>query len=197
MTTSYRVQLRRFAAAVLRHGLPWANSAVSIVGSVAGLSAIPLFVGVLQRSVAQGIALAGALLIGLTLIGSFRAWAEADERARSYESDTELKRGIAESIRFGRELRGRLRGAVDDDSVFEVGTETWSWSGLDVHQWLDSGVIADDLAREWEALMPGVHASGMEEFEAALGSLSRDRLMEYLNAGLSRLIAWQHRLSDT
>jgi hypothetical protein len=196
MTTERsRLELGRYLIQVARHTIPWASSLQAVIGTIGGLSLLPLIAGVLRRSVLLGLLVAVGLTVVLLLLGSYGAWRDADARARAYESDTRLKRGLAASIRDARELRGRLRG-VRNSSVQDVAVEIWSWSGLDVHQWLDDQMGADELADEWVAVMPGVSTSTMDEFEAALGSLARERLSDYLDVGIDQLLSWQSRLRD-
>lgn len=56
--------------------------------------------------------------------------------------------------------------------------------------------VQTSLSRNGDAAMPGVHASDIDEFEAALGSLSRARLLEYVDRGISVIVGWQRRLRD-
>jgi hypothetical protein len=180
-------------------GARWAYGALSHALNLLGVLALIAGLTAAGVGLEQPFWFIGGLFVVLGVVlfveGAYRIWQEADKFARAYQGDTPLQRGLAESLRDARQIRGRLRGA-SDSHVEDVAVELWSWSGLDIHQWLDSTMGVDELAKEWDAAMPGVHTSDMREFEAALGSLSRERLLAYVDRGISLIVQWQRRLRD-
>jgi hypothetical protein len=152
--------------------------------------------GAVVSNVLVGLAVGLVLILVLVLVGSYRAWAAAEDRAQAYEADSELQRGIAVSLREGRELRRRL-ATTDAGRVQHVEDDVFQWAG-DVFQFLD-GVPAWELADEWGNL-EGIRAGSSDEFAQALGGesrrLPREALLDYVDRGVAMLEDFQRRLRD-
>jgi hypothetical protein len=181
----------QFLALVVRRGASPALTAVGAVTLLVGGSLLAFAdLGRDHPGPVSVVLIAALACLGTE--GAYRLWDDADIRARSYEGDTELQRGIGGYLRAGREIRGRLIGA-SELHVAEVAVELWSWVGLDVEQWLDmSG--ADELQQEWRDGVPGVDANDMDEFAQAVGGLSRAALVAHADRALALLMSWQARL---
>jgi hypothetical protein len=162
----------RYVVAVARHAVPWVTSGIRVATLVAGLLGVSTGAGLLAQDVGIGLIVLGVLLIAGSMLGSYGAWKSADARARSYEGDTELQRGLAESLRDGRQVRGRLIGA-SEKGVRHVALEVWGWAS-DQHPWLDERMGVDELAEEWLEAMAGANASGLDEFAGAWRPLARE-----------------------
>src|SRR5687768_17200434 len=104
-------------------GARWAYGALSHALNLLGLIALVVGATAAGLAIQQPYWIVGglvAVLVGLTFIeGAYRVWQEAFTFAEAFQGDTPLQRGLAESLRDGRQLRGRLRGA-DESHVFDV-----------------------------------------------------------------------------
>jgi hypothetical protein len=111
-----RLRRFRFIGKAIAAGIRWAYGALSHALNLIGLFA--LIAGLTAAGVAldQPFWFIGGLAVVLGSLlfieGAYRVWHEADTFARAYQGDTPLQRGLAESLRDGRELRGRLEPAT-------------------------------------------------------------------------------------
>jgi hypothetical protein len=184
-------RLGRFLHVVGREALPAVKGIRAVVLLFGGAATVAAAV---LANVLLAIVVGLMIVLGLVLVGSYRAWSAADERARAYEGDAPLQRGIAVSLRDGREIRRRL-ATTTDDRVAHVEDDVFQWAG-DVFQFLD-GITAWELAEEWGSL-EGIQASSSDEFAQALGGvsreLSRERLLDYMDRGVALLVTFQRRV---
>lgn len=186
-------RVARFLRVVAREALPAARGIRAGAGAVGGAATLA---AALVANVLIGLVVALVLILALVLVGSYRAWAAAEDRAQAYEGGSELQRGIAARLREGHELRRRLATA-DAGRVQHVEDDVFQWAG-DVFQFLD-GVPAWELADEWGSL-EGIRAGSSDEFAQALGGesrrLPRESLLDYVDRGLALLEGFQRRLRE-
>jgi hypothetical protein len=175
-------------ATALEPALTWLRPVVAV------LAALPTVVAALLGNLWLAVTVLLATLLVALLVGSFRAWSAADTRARRYDGDTELQRGLADLLREGREVRRRIATAGLPNLV-EGDLFSWAWNTQEFLRM----VPAEEMLEEWGPL-EGMDTGSGDQFAlklgATAGAIPREALLDYMDRGIRMLVGFQRRLQD-